>query len=315
MKSQSTYITYSQIIKHFFTYKCNKSIQHLTQTDIQIRNADIYQYQAHLLQTGLSHKSVNLYIDCINSLYQFLEINQYPIQAKTLRIESLPEKPTNRGVLTVQQAQQMSQLVLTTPKGYEKSMLIKIAYKTSIRKEALLNLKWTDIKKINDKDYYLIEVYDKGIKRDQKPISREMYQELQQLHQYLYYKKDQYVFHLSINTITNMFKYLRQEMQLEENITFHSLKNVAINWCYEHQGIVAAARQGNHASIQTAYHHYINKNIDYETMFGIASERKEMDDQIINHITIEQFKQIYKHLSASAQNEIKQQYEKINQLP
>src|SRR5690606_19332019 len=63
-----------------------------------------------------------------------------------------------------------------------------------------------------------------------------------------------------------------------ENIVFHSLKSVGINWTLDNTNdIVLAAKQGNHSSINTTMT-YVNKKRNLSNMAGVLMENEISKD-------------------------------------
>ena len=179
----------------------------------------------------------------------------------------------NRGTLTIEESERLADAALELHKGYEKSMLIKLAARTSIRETALLNLKFNDIAYDSKNDCYLVRVLDKGNKKDEKPITKEFYNDLLKIKNEYYYSKydDSKVFHLNKDSVCDLMRFATKKCGLEDrNITFHSLKGIAINWTLEnYNDIVLAQKQGNHANINTTMV-YVNKSRDVSGMAGLS---------------------------------------------
>lgn len=303
-KSENTAINYERSIKQFFMFMRNKKIEQLIDEDLVFKNKDMIKYRLYLQEqhhnngNGYSNSTINSYIYAIVSLYNYLERNDHKVRAKVMELDSLPETGESYGKLSLLEAEKMAELVRTQSKGVEKSLLIQLAYKTSIRESALLSLTWHDIKKDDDKNIYIITVYDKGVKKDRKPISEQMYNDLLKIKNQEYYKRysDDRLFHVTIKTISVMMKTLREQMGIpnERNIVFHSLKNVAINWELQvNNDITRAKRQGNHSDVNTTLRHYADNNTDMEAMAGIQMER-QIDDTVFDQLTLEEFKQLCK---------------------
>src|SRR5690606_21671595 len=114
----------------------------------------------------------------ISSLYDFFETNEYPVKAKVMKVSPLSDDSESYGKITLDEAREMAELVKKQVKGVEKSCLIRLAYVTSIRLGALLSLTWNNIKLSENGNFYTVEVFDKGKKKDRKPITKELYEEL-----------------------------------------------------------------------------------------------------------------------------------------
>jgi|GEM_PF-2327089 len=295
VKSKYTYDNYLSSLRRFFMWYKGKELNTLTLSDLEIRNADVVRYRNHLINDyDLENSTINNKIAAISSLYNFLEINDYNVNSKVVTLENLVENENTAGKLYFQEAELMSELVLTQKKGIEKSALIEMAYTTSLRKGTLLDLTWDDIKKNPTLDYYEVSVIGKGNKRHEISIKVELFNKLCQIKKQPYYKrfdqdKQNKIFNLSTRTIQDMMNGLREEMGIDpdRNVVFHSFRNVA-----SYFGTLEELQQQlGHSDINTTNKHYRHANKDLSNMISMRIGNK-IDCGVFDTLTKEQLVQL-----------------------
>lgn len=294
-ESKNTQINYERNIRSFFMWIAQKPIEILKKEDLHVRNADIVKYQVYLRnhETDYTNTTINNMMAAIQSLYEFLEINEYEVNSKHVKVDVLPDDSESAGSLFFNEAEYMAKLVKKQTKGQEKSGLIRLAYTTSFRKSSLLNLEWTDIKENPEADHYLVTSVGKGGKKHTVPISSELYSELQLIKEQKYYEKynDNKIFHLSKTTIQNMMDSLKKEMGISEerNIVFHSFRNVAASY-----GSLEEVKEHlNHSDINTTNKYYRHKMKDYSQSISLRMDDK-FDDDVFNSLSKEELIQLIK---------------------
>ncbi|WP_167686384.1 tyrosine-type recombinase/integrase, partial [Paenibacillus polymyxa] len=178
----------------------------------------------------------------------------------------------------------MAKLVVKQKKGQEKSAIIRLAYTTSFRKSSLLHIKWSDITKDRSGTIYLVKAVGKGGKAHTRPISEDLYHELLKIKTQPYYQRynDDYIFHLSKDTIRNMMNTLKEEMHIRaqykpNSLVFHSLRNVAAGYIKETGGDIEEIRDQLNHSDYNSLKHYMHKDTDYLNMAGIRMN-EEIED-------------------------------------
>lgn len=281
---------YERSLRSFYMWFVGKEIEMLSREDLRVRNADIIRYQNYLKDhpADYSNVTVNNYIAPIQSLYEWLETNEYEINSKHVKVDALPDDSEHCGALYLDEAEQMAKLVFEDRKqGQEKSVFIRMAYTTSFRKSSLLNLKWSDIV-LNEKGgYYNVHTIGKRGKKHIVPISSDLYNELLLLKGQKYYQKyqDNRIFHLSTKTIQVMMEKLKMKMGIgpERNVKFHSLRNVAAGF-----GTLEEAKKHlNHTNISTTETYYRHVNEDRSNSISLRMEEK-IEDEIFNELSKEQ---------------------------
>lgn len=313
MKSKNTAKTYETAVRDFFTWLCNKRLEDLKPEEIIINGTILVQYQTLLKDKKLKNNTVNTKMGAIRSLYKFIQEDYEDIKSEWFnKIERLDEEEDseNYGELYMHEVEQMIELVKHTYKGLEKQLLIEFAVTTSFRKESILKLKWSDIVYNPDENLYLFPTYKKRNK-DIKPIKPEQYERLLQLKK----KNKEYIFGLSNTTIQNMMNKLKEQMNIDpnRNITFHSFKNIAINFaCKDLQDPSLAQTQGGHKSFNTTKKFYIKANKRFGDMPGIRIWDKP-DYSKIDEADENKLRKAISECSETTKREILIMLEKLNQ--
>lgn len=259
-KSENTRKNYIIDIKQFFNYMSNKDMEQLVERDLYFNRSDISNYRKHLTEVYNSNTTINRKIFTLSKLFKYLEIEGFDVNPRIFEIEKLNENFRSTGMLYPQEIDIMIEEVKKTRKGMEKAFLIELAFKTSLRLNALEALEWTDFRKSNG--VYIIEVMDKG-KKNIKPIEAELFDRLCELKKLKYRenKQDNLVFTLDRSTIFRMINDLVEKLNLDplgnRNIGFHSIKKAGIMEVGNITGgdIGEMAQQGNHSE-QTMLKYY-----------------------------------------------------------
>lgn len=306
LRSENTSVAYEIDIRQFFRVTRGMELEELTWNEIEFEHTEVVQYQMHLVNSGLSNSTINRKMTSVHSLFKFLKRDHQDINVDAFKVDKLSESRKNSyGVLTLDECWQMIELVKKQYKGEEKALLIELAMATSIRKEALLSLKWEDITYNKQYNVWVVNVIDKGDKKDEKPIPDELYQKLLVLK---HHRKasDGYVFHLDSKTPDAMMEVLCKEMGIpeERNIVFHSIKKITINYSLDVlKDVKKATEQGNHASMDTMYKYYAKKEKDFANMPGLMIYQQPNEDALEN-MSKEDLLVLIKSTSAGTKYEI-----------
>lgn len=302
-RSEHTRYNYEVAIRRFFMWYKGKTLEELEVDDLTILNEQMIMYQAYLLDDyGYGYNYVNALVTPVVTLYEHLSRNRYNVRAEDVRLDKLPDDGESYGKLTVKEAETMAQLAMKQKKGQEKATLIRVAYTTSFRKSSLLHIKWSDMYLDTNSQNYVVKIIGKGNKKHSRPLSPDLYNEMLKIKEQTYYERydDDFVFHLSENTIQAMMNNLKSEMNISEdrNIVFHSFRNVAANYIKETGGDIEEIRSqlghSNYASLK----HYMSDDEDYANMAGIRM-LEDIDENILEKLNKEELLQIFNKQSES----------------
>ena len=310
-KSKNTAIKFEKDIRDFFKYLRNKDIEDLEREDLDIKNKEVLEYQNYLTER-YKNSVVNGKLTAVRSLYKFLKRDDNSINIDALIVDDLPDDSKKIGFLTPDEAMHLARLALTErEKGKMKQALILLAAATSLRKNALLELKYSDIRPSEDNpDKYIIyttDHLDKG-----KPIEKEIHKKLYEL--LLEIKdensNDDKIFHITNKSIDQMMKRLCKKAGIDprRNITFHSLKKAGAEFAYEYTkgDMFAVTAQGGWTNPTTPYKHYMKKQRNIAGMAMFEDINDNIFDQLTREEAIKLLKSIGNGLGARLKKEAKE---------
>ena len=275
--SPNTKSTYERAIRDFFMTMRNKDIENLVEDDLIFTKPQIETYQVNL-RNSFKSTTVNTKISALKKCYVKLEDYGFNVKSSWFELERYDEHDKEPyDPMTHEEILQAINLVSETRKGFEKGLMIRVAYATAFRRESISSLTWKDI--INRDGVWFIKTLGKGNKWDYKKISNDLYNSLMEQKELVGGEK---IFELTKKTIDRMLNYIRKNIDFgDRRITFHSLKKSSINEValITNYDLKAMQRQGNHASVTTTLNDYM--------------AQKSLDDLVIvdvnYHVPVEKF--------------------------
>lgn len=271
-KYESSAKEYERDIKRFFKLMLGKELNELKIQDLYFLPKDVKKYQNHMISVNYKSATVNRSIASMKSLYSFFESNKYKfidengetihITADQFDVKKIHNNDSNSyGIYSDSEIKELIELAKTLNNGERKSLAIELASVTSIRIEAVANVKRSDFRKENDT--WVVQVVDKDTPHV-KPIRDDLYERLMNV------AVDDKIFDMSSRTLERDLKTLNTRMGLDpdRNLTFHSIKKYGINEVFKITGgdIMETANQGNHKSFETAMKYYMEFNKDFSKM-------------------------------------------------
>jgi integrase len=280
--SKNTRDTYERAIRDFFRIMRNKDIEQLVEEDLIFSKPQIETYQVSL-RNKFKATTVNNRISALKKCYTKLEDYGFDVKSSWFVLDRYKEYDKDSyDPMTHEEVIQSINLVSATRKGFEKGLLVRLAYATAFRRESLLELKWNDI--VNRDGVWFVKTLGKGNEWDYKKISNDLYDELMKQKELIGGDK---VFQLTKKTVNKMMNYIRENIDFgDRTITFHSLKKSSINEValITNYDLKAMQQQGNHANVTTTLNDYMAK--------------KSLDDLVIvdinYHVPVEKFDDLSK---------------------
>ena len=259
--SKNTRVTYERAMRNFFKVMRNKELEQLVESDLIFTKPQIETYQVNL-RNKFKSTTVNNRISALKKCYTKLEDYGFDVKASWFTLDRYDEHDKDSyDRMTHEEVIRVINLVSKTRKGFEKALLIRMAYATAFRRESLLQLTWNDITK--REDVWFVKTLGKGNKYDYKKISNDLYHELMKQKELIGGKK---IFQLTKKTVNKMMNYIRDNIDFgERTISFHSLKKSSINEValITNYDLKAMQKQGNHADITTTLNDYMaDKSMD-----------------------------------------------------
>lgn len=259
--SENTKKTYERAIRNFFKTMRNKNIEDLTEKDLIFSKQQIERYQVSLREQFKS-TTVNNRISALKKCYSKLEEYGFSVKESWFNLDRYSEHDKESyDSMTHDEIVKAIDILSKTRKGFEKGLMVRVAYATAFRRAAISNLEWTDI--INRDGQWFLKALDKGNKWDYKKISDDLYSELMKQKDLVGGDK---IFKLANKTINGMMNHIRDNIDFGDRvITFHSFKKSSINEValLTNNDLKAMQRQGNHSSITTTLNDYMDdKSLD-----------------------------------------------------
>jgi len=280
--SKNTRVSYEHSIRDFFLTMRGKELENLIEEDLIFTKPQIETYQVSI-RNKYKSTTVNNRISALKKCYVKLEDYGLDVKASWFELERYNEHDKESyDPMTHEEIIHTINILSKTRKGFEKGLMIRVAYATAFRKESIQNLTWNDI--INIDGIWFMKTLGKGNKMDYKKISNDLYDELMKQKELI---GGDNIFQLTNRTINKMLNYIRENIDFgERNITFHSLKKSSINEValITNYDLKSMQQQGNHSSVTTTLNDYMAK--------------KSLDDLVIvdiNHkMPIEKFDELSK---------------------
>lgn len=305
--SKTTVESYRIHLNEFISYFCKgKDLSNVTLDDLIVRDThgepkqfkftynDIRRYRSHLLKLPklLSNNTVNHKIACARAVFKELAKDRPYFNIAVFDLKRLDSDEESYGDFSHEEIKMMIEKAKTYANGEEKSMFILLSCITSFRVSSTLNLTWKHIKKHDDETYVVYaqgKATGKGNKKDEKSISRDVYEQLLELKGK---HEDDKIFHMSRKSVWEFMKMLIVDLGLdvegERNLSTHSLKNFGINQIYEiTKDIKLMQQQGNHSNPSTTIKHYRKLSKDPKKNPSLLVMTEE-DTSIIQEATLEQ---------------------------
>ncbi|TPG68691.1 hypothetical protein EEL31_09240 [Brevibacillus laterosporus] len=273
--SKNTATSYQQHIEQFFGYTRRKKLNELNSEDLIITRQEVVEYRDYLSnlkdengEKRYTKSSLNVKIYAMKSLYDFLKKYDYQVDSSVFKIITLTENDSKpNGFLTWNEMQQIIVKVKNQRNGWEKSLILKLAAQTAIRKNALFNLRRTEILLINN-EVPVIKTYDKKGKLVNKPIPISIYKELMEFIKAHGEKKRVFTIK-SQATLNNAIAKACEELQISKDrkITFHSFKKGSVDTTQKtYKDVKITQQHAGHANPSTTLNIYTDSIHDYKMM-------------------------------------------------
>jgi integrase len=267
-KSERTMTTYRRAIEDFFMVVRNKKINYLNMNDIQITLDDfddfiIQMKEEIVIENGdkvkrYQNNTINLKVEAMKSLLRYL--HEIKIEEERMvkdisfinskQVERLEDDHISHGFATVEDIYTIARWILDneTHKKYVKYYAVLFSLDTCIRKEALLNIEWSDFRV--DGNVVKFNTIDKGNKKLKADIGIEFYRLLETLK----VEGEKKVFPLDERTISRMWTRMKKDPEMkfieDRNLVFHSVRKAGATFKYrENNDIFAAQKALNHSNL------------------------------------------------------------------
>lgn len=251
-KSENTAKSYKSDLAKFFKIVKGKELEYITKADLDLTLDHFEEFQATLHDQKLNNKTINRNVSAVKEFVKYLRGKKHiDFDTEYLNlIDSLPEHKNQYGVLSVEEVETMAELIMEMPRVRDreiKKYLFLFSLDTCARIENCLELKWSDFQE-RDADVQ-ITMIAKGNKDFRPKISKGFYNQLLSIK-----GESEKVFPVSANSISDLMKRLRVEMNISESrrIVFHSVRKCGGTFQYRLHGDIHAAQKAlGHSNINT----------------------------------------------------------------
>lgn len=301
VESKNTRTTYETALRDFFKATRNKELSELSEKDLSYTYMEVEKYRNGMLGK-LKNSTINIKMIAVKRLFDKLVRYELAETSLPFEMKKLKEYDTKSyDSMSVEEVRKAIEVVEASKNGFEKGLLIQLAFVTGFRKHALMTLKFSNLSTSGNN--YIIKVLDKGNKWSTKKIEKSLYDEIMA---YQFKVKRDEIFKLSNTTIQRMMEKINKDIDFGDRyITFHSFKKasieeVAIQTNFD---IKAMQAQGNHADASTTLNVYMrDKNI--EDMPLVTLDSSEPDLNVISDLTKDELCDIIKKLDRKTQIQI-----------
>ena len=284
--SDHTKKTYETGIRDFFKIIKKKEIEFLTLEDLLIKKKDIEVFRTILKEQGISNNTINNKVAGLRMFYYELAGNDFDVKTEFFKsVKKLPDDANSYDPFTVEEVLNLAKFASEEKhNGKVKSSFILFCLDTCIRKQAALNLTWSDFEVINNTEVK-INAVDKGNKDFRAKIHYDFYQELLSIK-----GNSKKVFEITLHSVNAMMPRLIQKLNVnpERNLAFHSIRKTGIEFKYRYTGdIKVAQKAANHSDAALTLKTYINDQ-DYGVL-GAISKSKEGNGNVLQNLTKEEY--------------------------
>ncbi|OME55402.1 hypothetical protein BSK59_13060 [Paenibacillus odorifer] len=320
---KSTGEEYKRDIILYFSEIKEKEIKHLTIEDLRISLTDMINFKKYLESctktNGIDKKykngSINRAISAVKSLYEHLaahdEYKDMINLAMFKKVKRLKKDTKHIDVIYEEEAKLIANLALQELHNpLEKNALICLAIETSIRKDAVTKIRYSDISKHRTRNDLMVisseVIFDKTKMVEHKEITIGLYNKLINIKGD---KKDSdFIFSMSSSGIDLMTKRLCEKAGLDmtRKYSFHSLKKTGVQFVYDTKGLRAAQVQAGHSSPATTSESYIEKETNMATEMFM-----EVDNSTFDELTREEMLSMLKSLTGSVAINLRNEAEEI----
>lgn len=301
VESNNTRTTYETAIKDFFKVTRSKGLYELSRSDLNFSYMEVEKYRNGLIGT-LKNASINIKMIAIKRLFDKLAKYEMVHDSKPFEMHKLKEHDVKSyDSMSIEEVRKCVDIVEASKNGFEKSLLIRLAFVTGFRKHALMTLKFTNITTLNGQ--HIIKVLDKGNKWSTKKLDDEFYEEIMRYKDVV--NRDN-IFSLSNTTIQRMMNLINKKIDFGDRyITFHSFKKasieeVAVQTNYD---IKAMQYQGGHADVTTTLNVYLAKKT-MDNMPTISLTSNEPDLSSLKDLTKDDLYDIISKLDRKTQIQV-----------
>lgn len=290
--SKNTHDAYRRYYNEFFVFATGKDIANVDWDDVLgVEYSDIWHFRDYLKKTKKnSNNSINQKVSSLIPLWKELQKHNNEVDVRVVDVEPLKvRKKLDSGsqALTIDEANLLLDFAKEQSyKGYVKYAFYKTAVATALRKEALLDATFDDLKQLRDREtgkmYWCLVRYDKT-QEEVKPITDELYEELMELkspmHRVNMKVEDGRIFPISERQLADTLKEFCSEYDITAKITIHSLRKTSADYANDivRGSIKGIQQQTGHKNTNVLIDHYQGTRATLHNFPGLRMFQGEAD--------------------------------------
>ncbi|ALS22287.1 tyrosine-type recombinase/integrase [Paenibacillus naphthalenovorans] len=320
---ENSRMEYIRNVNEFFMFMHGKTIENITKQEIEtvtdvtgkrvkLLNMHVEKYKQYLKQKKNTDSSIIRKIYAIRSLYKYLRINGYDVDHLIFDSSALKNKPKSYGFYTPDEVKMVAKEALNELHyGEELYICYLLAAQTSIRLNALLSLKWSNISKDEKSGLYIIETIDKNDEEVIAPFEQELHHRLIEIKNR--YNSDKLFPNLKPDKVEKSLHRINNRLGFSKTrrLTFHSLRKVAINYGVNvMKDIKGAQEQGRHKSVQVMIDRYTQTETDFSTRAGIQM-MKEANEEVFDLVNKKELLEMLKEMNIGVYNQLALKIERM----
>ncbi len=260
INSKETAKAYQNRVTEFFELTTDKQIEFVTDQDVvNIERADIQNnYIDYLRWKGNSNNTIKTKLNSVRSFYNELLINNVNLNPSILKFKFKDDVTHHEAMTHSELSKLYEHMSKERNLSLEKYLLSKTFIITANRRSEVFGMTWKDSFAVRTdfdtgEEVHVILVTSKGGKKRESPISKEFYEELQQLND-----GREKVFNMNEKTFERSLD--RFSDKINKKITMHSFKATAITLGYRATKDLEMVRQlGNHENVLTTQKIYLKE--------------------------------------------------------
>lgn len=315
INSKNSFNSYKNVIDSWFEYCYGINSSRITKEIVESFNyPSVQEYIGYLQSKKNSNKTINTKLSILRSMTKWFLKHGYKVNPSIF--EPMVRLRGNNDNSYVPFTEDELWLMVERAKEYEngvrKSLLIRMAFDTGIRKSALLSLKRENFF-IKDNGSHWVWVYDKGHKKDEKPVNSEIYSLI--MDELLERFPKSVLFHngkdktkpMSTRSVDRLIMQLKKDLKIkDEKKKFHGIKKTGM----AHVGRLSGydpnimRKYGNHTNVMTTIEYYSNTQNSEKIMSEFVESSGLPDLSILNNVTKAELLKVISESSPNLRTEL-----------
>lgn len=281
--SEKTAKFYKRHIDEFLSF-VNLGNNYIVIDDLMsIKHKDVLHYVKYLEDKSNKSSTIDSKLAAMKSLWKFLSKDYGCVLNPSIFDVTLQkQKSVSHPEFTTEEFDLFLEFCKTQQcKAIEKYLYFKMLYITGLRKQAVLNMKWSNISKVEDitgEQIWVVQVRDKGGKYEEVPISNEFYEELIGIK-----GKSSIIFNINEKTLYKTIDQFKKHYAIEKKLTIHSIKATSLTEAWRRtKDVKLVQEQGHHSTSSITMEKYVRNGHSLKKKMSYKMDRKINIDSLEN---------------------------------